>query len=151
MTRVNLVPVTELADQHLFAEWREAKMVPRSLARSVAARPWQLVLARVPERFTLNTGHVMFFYDKYEFLRKRYQALTEELLNRGVQIRGDHGLDLTGVWAGLPPDFHNDYVPTPDALALSRERIEQRIAMKPGWYRWHGLPRGATVRDHQEI
>ena len=25
MTRVNLVPVEELADQHLFAEWREIK------------------------------------------------------------------------------------------------------------------------------
>ena len=36
MTRINLVPPEELTDQHLFAELREIKMVPRSLARSLA-------------------------------------------------------------------------------------------------------------------
>lgn len=147
MTRVNLVPAAELADQHLFAEWREVKMVPRSLARSLESRPMELVLARISPVFTLNTGHVMFFYDKYEFLRRRYDALTDELLSRGVQFRGDHALDATGVWPRLPPDFHNDYVPTPEALATSRARIEQRIALQPNWYRWRGLPRGATPHD----
>lgn len=144
MTRVNLVPVGELADQHLFAEWREVKMVPRSLARSLASRPMELVLARISPVYTLNTGHVMFFYDKYEFLRKRYDALTEELLARGVQFRGDHALDATGVWSKLPSDFHQDYEPDDIALAISRERIEQRIALQPNWYRWRGLPRDAT-------
>jgi deoxyribonuclease (pyrimidine dimer) len=147
VTRVNLVPVGELADQHLFAEWREVKMVPRSLARSLGSRPEALVLARVPAQFTLNAGHVMFFYDKYEFLRRRYDELTAELLARGVQFRGDHALDATGVWSGLPPDFHRDYVPTQAALAISRERIEQRIAIQPNWYRWRGLPRDATPSD----
>ncbi len=38
MTRINLVPSQELMDQHLFAEFREIKMVPKSLRRSIAAR-----------------------------------------------------------------------------------------------------------------
>lgn len=38
MTRINLVPPSELMDQHLFAEFREIKMVPRSLHRSIVAR-----------------------------------------------------------------------------------------------------------------
>lgn len=49
MTRLNLVPVAELSDQHLFAEWREIKMVPRSLARSVRARGCQGVLDTIGE------------------------------------------------------------------------------------------------------
>lgn len=138
MTRVNLVPVAELADQHLFAEWRELKMVPRSLARSLASRPAALVLARVPTEFCLNTGHVMFFYDKAGFLRKRYQALTDELLDRGVAINPNHGLDLLGVWDSVNSDFHCDYAPTPMALRLSQERITQRLALRPGWYRHRG-------------
>lgn len=40
MTRINLVPVEELMDQHLFAEFREIKMVPKSLRRSLRAA-WQ--------------------------------------------------------------------------------------------------------------
>jgi deoxyribonuclease (pyrimidine dimer) len=144
VTRVNLVPVAELADQHLFAEWRELKMIPRSLARSLAGRSQAQVLARVPGAFTLNTGHVMFFYDKARFLRRRYDALTAELLDRGYRLDDDHALDATGVWSGLPLAFHQDYVPTAAAAKLSRARIEQRIAIQPHWYRWRGLPRGAT-------
>ena len=37
MTRINLVPPEELMDQHLFAEFREIKMVPKSLRRSLRA------------------------------------------------------------------------------------------------------------------
>lgn len=37
MTRINLVPPEELMDQHLFAEFREIKMVPKSLRRSLQA------------------------------------------------------------------------------------------------------------------
>jgi deoxyribonuclease (pyrimidine dimer) len=145
VTRVNLVPVGELADQHLFAEWREVKMVPRSLARSLESRSMELVLARVPEVFTLNAGHVMFFYDKYEFLRQRYEALTTELVARGYNLAPEHALDATGVWSRLPRAFHQHYVPPAAAVKLSRARIEQRIAIQPNWYRWRGLPRGASV------
>ena len=75
MTRINLVPPQELMDQHLFAEFREIKMVPKSLARSIAARGVQGVLKRIPPRFTLNTGHVSFFYDKGAYLVERYALL----------------------------------------------------------------------------
>lgn len=64
MTRINLVPPSELTDQHLFAEFREIKMVPKALARSLKGRRPRGVLEAIPKEFTLNTGHVMFFYDK---------------------------------------------------------------------------------------
>lgn len=54
MTRINCVPVEELTDKHLLAEYRE---LPRifNLARAVEDAPTEYVL---------GTGHMKFFYDK---------------------------------------------------------------------------------------
>lgn len=137
MTRVNLVPPAELADQHLFAEFRELKMVPKALARSLASgRP--LV---VPAEFTLGAGHVRFFYDKGAYLRARYAALREELGARGFNYNAAAGLDPLGVFVAAP-HLAGDYVPTPAALALVRARIAERLAARPGWYRWTPRSRG---------
>ena len=87
MTRINLAPAEELMDQHLFAEFREIKMIPKSLARSLHARrshadPVLAVLARVPRQFTLGTGHVSFFYGKGTYLYWRFAALRVALEDR---------------------------------------------------------------------
>lgn len=138
MTRLNLIPPSELMDQHLFAEWREIKMVPRSLLRSLDARGFEAVLKGIPKQFTLNTGHVSFFYDKSIYLRRRYDELTAELLDRGVNFDREAVLDKMDVFSALGAHFHNDYEPTPEAFAIIRERIAQRIAERPNWYRMRG-------------
>jgi len=56
MTRVNLVPVQELADQHLMAEFRELKMIPKALARSLRTQTREKVMKKIPKEFTLNKG-----------------------------------------------------------------------------------------------
>lgn len=142
MTRINLVLVQELMDQHLFAEWREIKMVPKSLKRSLTARGFQGVLDMVPKNYTLNTGHVSFFYDKGTYLRKRYDELTAELKRRGVNFDRTAVLDPDKVYLHLSANFQRDYVPTAEALAIVRERIAQRIAERPNWYRYFGELQG---------
>ena len=42
MTRINLVPTEELADQHLVAEYRELFMVGSSLQRSLRSPRWNI-------------------------------------------------------------------------------------------------------------
>lgn len=138
MTRINLVPVTELADQHLFAEFREIKMVPKSLARSLRAHGTDGVLKRIPKDFTLGKGHVSFFYDKCTYLANRWIELRHELTRRGINYDRTSVLDSDKVYMGLPFEFLQDYTPTPDALAIIRERIEERLALRPGWYRYYG-------------
>jgi len=141
MTRINLVPPEELHDQHLFAEFREIKMVPKSLARSLVAAQrrgvfdtvaW--VLDRAPKQFTLNTGHVSFFYDKGLYLHLRYTDLIREMLQRGFDINMYIPLDPDNVYASDPRLFCN-YTPTAEALAIIRARIAEKVAMKPDWYR----------------
>lgn len=164
MTRINLVPPEELMDQHLFAEFREIKMVPKSLRRSLRAAEARdvkahgyrdayvqalmgqaIVLAAVPQAYTLNTGHVSFFYDKALYLRKRYALLRAELERRGINFNRDSLLDPDGVFDSLDERFRKDYDPTPEALALVRERIAEKIAMKPSWYRYEGKPNEQTM------
>lgn len=144
MTRLNLVPPEELMDQHLFAEWREIKMVPKALARSLRASSKETLLLAVPPLFTLGKGHVTFFYDKGNYLFQRYTALTQELESRGVNFDRSSKLDPDQVYETLLVDdddsrFSNDYVPTPEALATVRERIALRISERPGWYRHRGM------------
>ncbi len=138
MTRINLVPPSELTDQHLFAEYREIRMVPASLARSLRARRADAVLAAIPPRFTLNAGHVTFFYDKGRYLERRYRELMDELDRRGINFTRGIPFDRFAVFAD--PHFAGDYEPTNDDLRLVRERIALRISERPGFYRYMGQP-----------
>lgn len=140
MTRINLVPPAELTDQHLFAEWREIKIIPKSLRRSLEARGADGVLDMVPPTFRLGKGHVSFFYDKGLYLSKRYNILTEHLRVRGIY---DYDVlaqfDADNVYnRDLPAAFFRDYTPTPEALAEVRKRIHDRIQAQPNYYRMWG-------------
>ena len=165
MTRINIVPPQELMDQHLFAEFREIKMVPKSLRRSLRAA-WQrefdkndmssfdeqraklavgTVLKKIPPAYTLNTGHVSFFYDKGAYLVDRYAELKAELRDRGINFNEDSLLDPDGVFRDLAEyGFFKNYEPTPEALALVRQRIAEKIALKPSWYRYRGVSNGSV-------
>ena len=74
MTRINLVPPSELTDQHLIAEYREIFMVAGSLRRTLLSKNG-FQESRVPKKYTLNKGHVYFFYNKGQYLHKRYLDL----------------------------------------------------------------------------
>lgn len=138
MTRINLVPPQELMDQHLFAEFREIKMIPPSLQRSINSRGVEGVLQIIPNEFTLNKGHVTFFYDKGVYLRKRYKLLKKELRKRGINYNRESVFDPNGI---MEADcWSNNYIPTIRALKIIRKRIRLRIAEKPTWYRYYGTP-----------
>lgn len=113
-------------------------MIPYSLRRSIVARGDAGVLQMIPKTFCLNTGHVSFFYDKGTYLRKRYDMLTGEILSRGYDVDPDAMLDREQIFLGLPAEFHKDYEPTDEAIAIVRERIAQRISQRPNWYRYKG-------------
>ena len=137
MTRINLVPVENLADQHLFAEWREIKMVPAALRRSLRTKTIQTILKSIPNRYTLNTGHVTFFYNKIKFLTDRYELLSNELLARS------YDLSKTGTFdqfiEGIPIIFNTDtWAPDKQEIDINVKRISLRISEKPDWYRYYG-------------
>jgi len=135
MTRINSnVDPKQLMDQHLMAEYRELPMVLASLRRSLKTQSEREVLKKIPPRFTLNKGHVLFFYNKLTFLRNRYDRLVNELQNRGYNLDQTRQLDLSGI----PSTFFNDWNATPADDAVLEQRIKEKIAMKPSWYKYYG-------------
>ena len=129
MTRINIINPSELTDQHLVAEYRELFMVGSSLQRSLKSPNWDV--NRIPNKFTLNTGHVMFFYDKGKYLHKRYRQLREEMKVRGMKP-DDTRVFKREQW---PNELYNDWIPTIEDQKIIRDRLEEKIAEKPDWYR----------------
>jgi deoxyribonuclease (pyrimidine dimer) len=130
MTRVNLIPPSELYDQHLVAEYRELLMVPAALKRSLTAKN-SIALNTIPNKYVLGVGHVRFFYNKGAFLAERYRILVEEMLRRGMKP------DLGRLFPieAFPAEFFNNWTPTVEEINISRQRIEEKVAKKPNWYR----------------
>ena len=130
MTRINIIPVEELTDQHLIAEYREITMVPAALKRTLSSKVG-LRKEKISKRYTLNTGHVYFFYDKGLYLYKRYQEIITEMKGRGFNPNPARRFPKD-----VFPDYlYNDWMPSLDEQKIIRKRIEEKINMKPGWYR----------------
>ena len=132
MTRINIVPTEELADQHLVAEYRELFMVGSALQRSLKSPNWEKNKKTWPEQFTLNGGHVKVFYNKGKYLHKRYDELVNEMKRRGMNPDPERVFKREQ-W---PDELYLDWVPTDQEQAIVRQRIQERIDAKPDWYRW---------------
>jgi len=63
MTRINLIDPKYLCDQHLIAEIKEINQLSGSFRKSLSSKNG-IDLNKISTTFTLNTGHVYFFYDK---------------------------------------------------------------------------------------
>ena len=73
----------------------------------------------------MGEGHVRFFFNKMAFLKKRYDALHAECRARGFNV--------TYIWPqelSTDPALWLDYIPTEQALATNRQRIEERMPAK---------------------
>ena len=131
MTRINVIPVDQLTDQHLVAEYREMLMVPASLKRSLSSKNG-MDKNRIPKQYTLNTGHVYFFYDKGKFLKERYDSLVNEMKRRGMKPDPER-IFPTKVFKDN--NLYNSWKVTDKAVQINNKRIIERINQKPDWYR----------------
>ena len=131
MTRINIIPVSELHDQHLIAEYREITMVPAALKRTLNSKVG-LLREKISKRFTLNSGHVYFFYDKGLYLDKRYNEIVTEMKSRGFNPDSNR---IFPIQIFKDNDLYNDWTPTIEDQKLIRQRIQERINSKPDWYR----------------
>lgn len=127
LTRINLVEPSTLHRKHLHAEIREIPRVMSLARKSTAdfrnAYQWKLH-KKPPKQYVLGSGHVNFFVDKIAFLNERYKALCSEWKRRGYNVNQISEEDLL---FGIDKSFINEYVPTDEAIALSVERINQRL------------------------
>ena len=130
MTRINIVEPSELTDQHLIAEYREIFMIAGSLKRTLMSKSGY-DKSKVPKKYTLNKGHVYFFYNKGKYLNNRYQKLILELKKRGFNLSKDRFFPKE---IFINNNLYNDWKPSLDDYIIIRERIKNKISMKPEWY-----------------
>lgn len=126
MTRINsAIPVRCLTDEHLLAEHREIKRLPYCLNKWNRKR-------RVPEKFTLGRGHVIFFFDKMKFIYESYLEVRDECIRRGFDVE-----DYSRNWSEfIISEYWNDYEPGCEEKVLLTERITQKISESPKKV-WH--------------
>lgn len=132
MTRINSnIDPKLLKRAHLIAELREITMVPAALKRSLRTIDPTKVKSSIPKQFTLNAGHVKFFYDKLGFLKSRFNRLADEMERRGYspdRSRAKAFAGFDGMWYG-------NWQSSPGDDDLIIERINFRISQKPHLYK----------------
>lgn len=117
MTRINCIPVEDLMDQHLLAEYREITRVSK-LARDLTDYG----------KYTMGTGHVKFFYNKGEYLAKRAEQLYDECLYRGFNVQYKE-------YIPHPEGLNNDWLPDSNDIEVNLNRINEKLKARPDFYR----------------
>ena len=122
MTRINCVPPQELHDKHLAAEYYE---LPRvfGLVRKAVQKGVNLDNIGAPDKYTLGPGHVKFFYTRLGYCLKRQAAIIAEMHARK---RKPNLTQLEGLAHGIPEHLFANWEPDEQAIALNRERLEER-------------------------
>jgi len=131
MTRINIIPPEDLYDQHLIAEYREITMVPAALRRTLESKNG-LDISKIPERFTLNRGHVYFFYNKGKYLNKRYNKIINAMKNRGFEPNPKR---LFPKQIFIDNNLYHDWEPCLEDIRIIKQRISEKIKQKPDWYK----------------
>lgn len=142
MTRINsAISVAKLTDEHLLAEHREIKRLPYCLQKAIKSGS----INHIPKKFTLGTGHVLFFLDKMLFTMIRYILIRDECKRRGLNVT-----DFLENWVtnDIPDNCKQNYTSTEEERQLLIERITERInnSKKPYWH-YYGMPisRGQAI------
>ena len=125
MVRINLINPKYLLDQHLNAEHVEILMLLSS------ARNYNPFSA--PNEYKLGKGHINFFKDKLKYLETRFNLIQEEMRRRGFNTNAK----FKSNWS-IPDSQLNDYIPTPEAIELIKERLKWKINLKPEYYTYKG-------------
>ena len=130
-----------LTDEHLFAESRELKMLP-SLYKRVGDKS----KSKVPSKFTLGKGHMLFFLYKPAYTWHRYDDVLWELRKRGYNVK-DEGYR----WDVYQQSGCLDtYKETGEEANIVRQRIIERIQSSPKEY-FHYYHKRITKQEAIEL
>ena len=67
------------------------------------------------------------------YLDKRYQLIVAEMKRRTMKSDPDRKFKSNQ----FPKNFYNDWFPHSKDLEIIRQRIQEKIDLKPGWYKWY--------------
>jgi len=133
MTRINVIPVDELTDNFLMAEYFELPRVFLLVHKHTlkGREPGDL---NIPPTYRLGAGHVTFFYDKLFWLAARHRALREEGQKRNLVLNVDPTTVCIEHISFRHTPFWGDYQPTAEAIQLNLDRLQYRRRYEGGVY-----------------
>ena len=128
MTRINCIPVSELTNKHLLAEYRELPRVSALIwnwwnkTQMQFFEDYVFIHPTVPNSYILGTGHVRFFYDKGEYLRRRFEdEIVPEMIKRGFKVNFTK-------YRMHPNLCNKEWKPDEEAMSINRKRISDRLS-----------------------
>ncbi len=127
MTRINVVPPTELVNKHCMAEYREAPRIITEALKKIkkGIQPGDLIQ---PSDYTLGKGHVLFFVTRIGWIVDRIVQLHDELKHRGFNLNEKMYNEILSNANRVPYEWCDWYEPTDNALLLNRQRISERLS-----------------------
>lgn len=88
--------------------------------------------------YTLGKGHMKFFLNKGSWLKLRHASLVKEL----VEVRG-YNISNTSPLVFPTTPFEQIPIFTFQHTSLNWERIREKIALRPNFYKWTNRERPA--------
>lgn len=126
MTRINVIPPYELADQWLIAEYRE---LPRVIKQDIST-------IDAPKQYCLGRGHVKWAKKHSFWLILRYLDITQEMLKRGFKVNFSYDVLYQVYESGIKEENNNDYIPNLLDITVNRLRLIEKYKQKPSFYKW---------------
>lgn len=126
MTRINIIPVECLSNEHLLAEYRELPRVFTAVKKLIeqGKTPEDI---EISNKYVLGKGHVKFFYTKMIWLFNRFNELVLELEERKFNIDLKLCKSISDQWAiFFETEWWNDYTPTHNDMYLNMARLVVR-------------------------
>lgn len=125
MVRINLIKPRYLTDQHLIAEYNEMLMLLGYVKKYPS-------LEDIPEKFSLNKGHIKFFKNKLSYVKKRHELIKKEMKKRGFETNKTISL------SNFKTSMKKDWKPSKADKNIIKKRLIEKINLKPKFYRYYG-------------
>lgn len=125
MVRVNIINPKQLSDQHLIAEYNEILMLLGYVKKYPS-------LMGIPKDYCLGKGHIIFFKNKLEYLKRRHETIKKEMNKRGFFTRKTINLK------SLPKNLIKNWKPKEKDILIIKKRIKFKINKKTNFYRYYG-------------
>jgi len=126
MVRINLIPPKYLTDQHLIAEYNEILM----LLGYVKKNP-DIEIENLPKEYRLGKGHILFFKNKLNYLKKRFNKIKREMKKRGFNPVKKIDLNC------FDENLMKNWKPSGKDKQKIKKRLKEKIRLKPDYYTYY--------------
>jgi len=134
MSRINVGCNPQyLSDQHLIAESVEITMISGALRKDGG-----IIKGKVPNQFTLGTGHINFFKPRLQYLKNRLQSVNEEMRRRG--FNPTTSLNVEEFSPIMRQDWKPSFRDTIEVRLRIEERLKNPLKAKTGFHKYYGNP-----------